>query len=139
MTRGVREERELVRLLDRLGFAVVRAPASGSRTRMDRPDVLAGRRGLILALEVKTTSQPLLYLKRKSVEQLVRFSERFGAKPLIAVKFKGKRRGWLLLEVGQLEPAGGNFKLSLRKALRVGLTPEALVTRSLESFQKPEE
>ena len=114
MVRGVREERELVRLLDRLGFAVVRSPASGSRTKLDRPDLLAGRRGLILALEVKATGKEVLYLKRESVEQLIRFSDRFGAKPYVAVKFKGKGVGWLLVEAGSLEQTGKGFKLSLR-------------------------
>ncbi|MHC1586332.1 MAG: Holliday junction resolvase Hjc [Candidatus Hecatellaceae archaeon] len=134
MVRGVREERELVRLLDRLGFAVVRSPASGSRTKLDRPDLLAGRRGLILALEVKATGKEVLYLKRESVEQLIRFSDRFGAKPYVAVKFKGKGVGWLLVEAGSLERTGKGFKLSLREALKKGLTPEALVTERLENL-----
>ncbi len=134
MVRGVREERELVRLLDRLGFAVVRSPASGSRTKLDRPDLLAGRRGLILALEVKATGKEVLYLKRESVEQLIRFSDRFGAKPYVAVKFKGKGVGWLLVEAGSLEQTGKGFKLSLREALKKGLTPEALVTERLENL-----
>ncbi|RLI28105.1 MAG: Holliday junction resolvase, partial [Candidatus Hecatellales archaeon] len=103
MVKGVKEERELVKILDRLGFAVLRAPASGSRTKLDRPDIVAGRRGLIIALEVKTTSRERLYLRKESIEQLIRFSDRFGAKPFLAVKFKRKRRGWLLVEVGSLE------------------------------------
>ena len=134
MVRGIREERELVKLLDRLGFAVVRAPASGSRTKLDRPDILAGRRGFIIALEVKTSSRETLYLRRESVEQLVRFSEKFGAKPFMAVKFKGRRKGWMLVEVEKLKETGKGFKLTFTDVLRFGETLETLVTKKLENL-----
>jgi len=134
LNKGVREERELVKILDRLGFAVLRAPASGSRTRLDRPDLLAGRKGFIVALEVKTTSRETLYLGEESVAQLLRFSRRFGAKPFLAVKFKRRRKGWLLVEAEGLKRTGKGFKLTLREALRRGLTPEALVTGKLENM-----
>ncbi|PSP40299.1 nucleoid-structuring protein H-NS [Halobacteriales archaeon QH_6_64_20] len=41
--KGDRRERELVNELDEAGFAVMRAPASGSATDRELPDVLAGR------------------------------------------------------------------------------------------------
>jgi len=134
LSKGVREERELVRILDGLGFAVLRAPASGSRTKLDRPDLLAGRKGFIIALEVKSTSRETLYLREETVAQLLRFSKRFGAKPFLAVKFKHKRRRWLLVEVEGFRRTGRGFKLTLREALKKGFTPEALVTRKLESM-----
>ena len=134
MVKGVREERELVNLLDRLGFAVLRAPASGSKTRLDRPDILAGRKGLIIALEVKSTSKRVLYVHGESVAQLKRFSERFGAKPFLAVKFKYTRKGWLLLDAEEIELRGKSFRLSLEEALRKGLTPEALITKNLKTI-----
>ncbi|RLI35003.1 Holliday junction resolvase [Candidatus Bathyarchaeota archaeon] len=134
MVKGVKEERELVKILDRLGFAVLRAPASGSRTKLDRPDIVAGRRGLIIALEVKTTSRERLYLRKESIEQLIRFSDRFGAKPFLAVKFKRKRRGWLLVEVGSLEKTEKGFKINFKEALENGFPPETLVTEKLESY-----
>jgi len=132
--RGVREERELVQILDRLGFAVLRAPASGSKTKLDRPDILAGRKGFVIALEVKTTSRETLYVGEESIAQLLRFSKRFGAKPFLAVKFKRRRLGWLLIEAEGLKRTGRSFKITLEEASRRGLTPEALVTRKLESL-----
>ena len=134
MVRGVREERELVNLLDKLGFAVLRAPASGSRTRLDRPDILAGRRGFIVALEVKSTSKKALYVRGESIAQLKRFSERFGAKPFLAVKFKYSRVGWLLIDAESIKIEGKGFRLTFEDAVKRGLTPEALVTKSLEGF-----
>ena len=134
MVKGIREERELVNLLDRLGFAVLRAPASGSKTRLDRPDILAGRKGFIIALEVKSTSKRILYVRGESMVQLKSFSERFGAKPFLAVKFKYTRKGWLLLDAEKIELKGKSFRLSLEEALRKGLTPEALITKNLKTI-----
>jgi len=134
LRRGIGEERELVHRLDKLGFAVVRAPASGSRTRLDRPDIVAGRRGLHLALEVKSTIKEILYIEHESVMQLVRFSERFGARPLIAVKFKRRGKGWILLEPQNLTQTNKGYKVTFKDALRAGKSLEALVTRRLGEY-----
>ena len=134
--RGFRDERELVSRLEHLGFAVLRAPASGSGTRSDRPDILAGRKGFCIALEVKTTSRRVLYIRQESVDQLVRFSERFGAKPYLAVKFKRSGYGWLLLRPDQAERTGGGYKVTLEDAFRRGMALEALAASKLEEFQR---
>jgi len=134
LRRGVSEERELVRRLDGLGFAVLRAPSSGSSTKLDRPDLVAGRRGLIIAFEVKTTHRKTLYARKESMEQLTRFSEKFGAKPLLAVKFKGVHRGWLLLEPKNLTQTGKGYKVTLRNALKDGIRLEALVTEKITDY-----
>jgi Holliday junction resolvase len=134
LVKGVREERELVNLLDSLGFAVLRAPASGSKTKLDRPDILAGRKGFIMALEVKSTSKRTFYIREESLAQLKRFSEKFGAKPFLAVKFKYTRKGWLLINVENIELKGKSFKLSFKEALKKGLTPEMLITKNLKTF-----
>ena len=133
--KGFREERELVNRLERLGFAVLRAPASGSGTKSDRPDMVAGRRGFYVALEVKTTSRRVLYIRGESIDQLVRFSKKFGAEPYLAVKFKRSGYGWLLLKPDHVERVGGNYKVTLREASRRGIPLEALVASKLERFQ----
>lgn len=117
-----------------MGFAVVRAPASGSRTRLDRPDIVAGRRGLHLALEVKSTIKETLYIEHESIAQLVRFAERFGAEPLIAVKFKRRGKGWILLEPQNLTQTKKGYKVTFREALKVGKRLEALVTKRLGEY-----
>lgn len=132
--RGFKEERELVNRLEKLGFAVLRAPASGSGTKSDRPDILAGRKGLYIALEVKTTSRRILYVNSESLDQLVRFSDKFGANPYIAVKFKRSGRGWLLLKPGDLEKSCKRYKITLEEACRRGIPPELLLSSKLEEF-----
>ncbi|MEM2739356.1 MAG: Holliday junction resolvase Hjc [Candidatus Bathyarchaeia archaeon] len=132
--RGTDYERLLARRLSRLGFAVVRAPSSGSGTKMDRPDIIAGRRGLVIAIEVKTTSKRKIYVREGGVEQLIRFSEAFGATPYIAVKFKGSGRDWLLIHPQYLRREGGTYSISLEEASRIGIAPESLILRKLGEY-----
>jgi len=131
--KGVEYERLLARRLSKLGFAVVRAPSSGSGTKMDRPDIIAGRRGLIVAIDVKTTSRERLYVKGENIEQLIRFSEMFGAIPYIAVKFKGSDKDWLLISPQQLKKKDSSkmYSISLEEASRIGIKPESLTLRKL--------
>jgi len=131
LRRGISEERELVHKLEAKGFAVLRAPASGSRIKFDRPDIIAGRKGFIIALEVKSTSKRTFYIKNESVNQLVRFSKRFGANPLMAVKFKRRHRRWFLINPGNLARTKKGYKVTLLNAERKGLTLEALATKNL--------
>ena len=94
-TKGSRVERELVRLLDEAGFAVMRAPASGAATTRELPDVLAGNGKLFYAFEVKSSSKNTIYLTGQEVEALVYFSQNFGAKARIGVRFD--REKWYFL------------------------------------------
>ena len=130
MTRGIQDERSLVRLLWKKGFAVVRAPASGASTKMARPDIIAGSRvkGLQFAIEVKTTRRETLYIARESVDQLTEFSQRFGCQPILALKFKGRGRSWLFVKPEQLSITPSlNYKITLRDALRIGIDFKTLI------------
>lgn len=133
--RGFREERELVNRLEKLGFAVLRAPASGAGTKLDRPDLVAGRRGFYIVVEVKTTRRKVLYIRAESLEQLVRFAERFGAEPYLAVKFKRSGYGWLLLKPGQMERTSKGYKISVEEAYRKGMPLEVLTSARLDDYR----
>lgn len=134
MKKGIREERELIHRLNSLGFAVLRAPASGSKTKLDRPDILAGRKGFILAIEVKTSKKTTLYIKKESVNQLIRFSSRFGAKPYIAIKFKRRDLDWLLVEPENLIKTVKGYKVTLNHVKSKGKSLESIVTKSLTEY-----
>ena len=92
--RGFEAERELVRKLWSKGFAVIRAPASGARTRLAAyPDIVAIFRGRIYAIEVKyRRDESPIYIDKVQLEKLLEFSRRASATPLIAVKRPNK--GW---------------------------------------------
>jgi Holliday junction resolvase len=128
--RGVQDERELVRLLWKRGFAVIRAPASGASTRMPRPDIVAGNsmRKVQFAIEVKTTHSEYLFVTHESISQLIDFAQGFGCKPIVAIKFKGRGRSWLFVEPQQLVITPGlNFKITLVEALKKGIDFKTLI------------
>jgi len=140
MPRGIDDERSLVNLLYAKGFAVIRAPASGAATKMPRPDIIAGKRvkGLQYAIEAKTTHERILYAAKESISQLLLFADTFGCKPLLAVKFKGRRRSWLFLHPSQLsQTKGENYRLSYDDALAHGMDLKTIAGEGRQSRLQP--
>ena len=127
--KGDRRERELVNQLDAAGFAVMRAPASGSATDRDLPDVLAGDDGRFYAIEAKSSSGDPIYLSGEEVEALVYFAQNFGAKARIAVRFD--REDWYFFHPGDLYTTdGGNYRVKKETALAEGTDFDELVGHS---------
>lgn len=157
---GARYERELVNTLGECGYVAMRAPASGAATVRDLPDVLAGRaaetnanhvqrsdRWIVpdggfylsvmseaLAIELKTIDSTTAYVGEDEAEDLVRFAEAFGARPLLGVRFKrpGKDRVHYLIPPAEARRTdGGNYGLPAadareRAALVVNATNETV-------------
>lgn len=117
--KGDRRERELVNALDEAGFAVMRAPASGSATERELPDVLAGDGEQFYAIEAKSSSGDPIYLTGEEVEALIYFSQNFGAKPRIGVRFD--REDWYFFHPGDLYVTdGGNYRVKKEVAIADG-------------------
>ncbi|SEH36576.1 holliday junction resolvase [Halopenitus malekzadehii] len=117
--KGDRRERELVNALDEAGFAVMRAPASGSATERELPDVLAGNGERFYAIEAKSSAGDPIYLDGEEVEALLFFSRNFGAKARIAVRFD--REDWYFFHPGDLYTTdGGNYRVKKETALADG-------------------
>ncbi len=113
--KGFSRERELARLLWKHGFAVLRAPASGAKTRrIIYPDLVALKNGVILVFEVKTRENPsTIYIKREQMNRLKEFVYRSGGQGFIAVKIMDGR-GWRFIPLDMVEETpGGNYKISL--------------------------
>ena len=109
---GTKVERQFVNDLDEAGFRVMRSPSSGSGTGRDQPDVLAGRHGHSWAFEVKYRSSDRLQLSREEVEALESFAGGFGAKPLIAARWRGDTTVYLHSTPGLRQTRGGNFVIT---------------------------
>jgi Holliday junction resolvase len=123
--KGDRRERELVNLLDGAGFAVMRAPASGSATERELPDVLAGNGDVFYAIEAKSSAGDPIYLSGEEVEALVYFARNFGAKPRIAARFD--REDWYFFHPADLHTTdGGNYRVKKETALADGTDFEEL-------------
>jgi len=117
--KGDRRERELVNRLDEAGFAVMRAPASGSATHRELPDVLAGDGSQFYAIEAKSSAGDPIYLDGEEVSALVYFARNFGAKPRIGVRFD--REDWYFFHPDDLYTTdGGNYRVKRATALADG-------------------
>jgi Holliday junction resolvase len=118
--KGDRRERELVTALDEAGFAVMRAPASGSATERELPDVLAGDGETFYAIEAKSSAGDPIYLSGEEIEALVYFARNFGAKPRVGVRFD--REEWYFFHPGDLyRTDGGNYRVKKETALADGI------------------
>ena len=117
--KGDRRERELVNELDEAGFAVMRAPASGSATERELPDVLAGNGETFYAIEAKSSAGDPIYLDGEEIEALLYFAQNFGAKPRVGVRFD--REDWYFFHPGDLYTTdGGNYRVKKETALAEG-------------------
>ena len=127
--KGDRRERELVNRLHDAGFAVMRAPASGSSTDRELPDVLAGDGRVFYAVEAKSSSGDPIYLRGEEVEALIYFARNFGAAPKIGVRFD--REDWYFFHPGDLYVTdGGNYRVKKETALADGETIDDLLAAS---------
>ncbi|MFB6122121.1 MAG: Holliday junction resolvase Hjc [Haloferacaceae archaeon] len=127
--KGDRRERELVNRLDEAGFAVMRAPASGSATDRELPDVLAGDGDDFYAIEAKSSAGDPIYLTGEEVEALVYFAQNFGANARIGVRFD--REDWYFFHPGDLYVTdGGNYRVKKETALAEGTDFDELVGNS---------
>jgi len=127
--KGDRRERELVNELDDAGFAVMRAPASGSATERELPDVLAGDGEDFYAIEAKSSAGDPIYLDGEEVEALVYFARNFGAKPRIGVRFD--REDWYFFHPADLYTTdAGSYRVKKETALSEGTDFAELVGES---------
>jgi Holliday junction resolvase len=130
--KGDRRERELVNELDAAGFAVMRAPASGSATDRDLPDVLAGNGETFYAIEAKSSAGDPIYLTGEEVESLIYFARNFGANARIAVRFD--REDWYFFHPGDCYTTdGGNYRVKKETALAEGTDFDELVGHSTQA------
>jgi holliday junction resolvase Hjr len=104
--KGSAAERELLDTLWENGFAVIRAAGSGS-TSHDACDLIAGKGGKALAIEVKACGGNKQYISREQMNELLMFSNAFGAAPIVAVKWT--RKGWGIIEATKMKQTGKHW------------------------------
>jgi len=105
--RGVQAERELVKKLWKMGFAVVRGPASGAKVKKAvYPDIVAIKNSKVFVLEVKKRRElKSFYLNSKQLLKVIEFAERAGGEALIAIKIDSLKV-WKVLEISKILPQG---------------------------------
>jgi Holliday junction resolvase len=110
---GSREERRLVRYLNGCGFYPMRAPASGSATENDLPDVIASRKNgaEMWAGELKTAKDGRGYFGPDEVDALQRFADAYGARALLILRPGGDRVFHCLPVEDAEQTNSGNYRL----------------------------
>ena len=121
--KGSTAERYLLNLFWANGWAAMRAAGSGS-TQFPCPDLLVGKNGRRLAIEVKITADNKKYFPKEEIQQLQYFSKMFGAECWVAVKFS--RIPWKFFLVEDLIETDKSLVASPELAELKGLAFEEL-------------
>lgn len=103
--KGYTAENELVHTLSKYGYVAMRAPRSG-RIGLASPDIVAVKKGKILAIECKSRASAFT-VEREQLQELREWEEKAGAIPYIGWKIA--RKGWLFLELEDVERNKGNI------------------------------
>jgi holliday junction resolvase Hjr len=122
--KGSRGERDLIHLFWGTGWAAMRAAGSGS-SQFPSPDLIVGRSGRRLVIEVKVTSSQRKYFSSKEITQLHYFAKTFGAEPWLAIKFP--KTPWWFISPEDLSPSGSSFVVSLKDSSHKSLLFEELI------------
>ena len=119
--KGSKVERELFQMFIDNNYRAVRVAGSGIMEHADC-DVLAGKAGgKKFCIEVKSSKKPVKYIEKKQISNFMIFSEIFGLKPVIAIRFN--REGWFFinpLKQKILKDSGKNFVITLENARKKG-------------------
>ena len=123
--KGSRLERELFHIFHQAGWQPIHVAGSGSAT-IEAADLVAGKKGRVLAIECKS-GKKARYITKKQIEELKIFSEKFGAEPWLAARFNNVE--WLFLTMEDLRESktGNNFVVDLKLAKEKGRKFEDLI------------
>jgi Holliday junction resolvase len=117
-TKGSNIERELYKKFIGRGYRAVRVAGSGTMENADC-DLIAGKKGKgKYAIEVKSSKKPYKYIAKEQIKNFLIFSEMFGLKSVIALKFT--RKDWLFLHPKHLKEIGKSFMITLENAEKKG-------------------
>lgn len=122
--KGANAERELMRLFFERGFSVVRIAGSGTSP-LPAPDIIAIKKGRIIAVECKARKTKNLAIAVVQIGELLDWAGRAGAEPLVGWKIP--RKGWFFLEPGQMRDTGKFFTINQADAMSKGLSLEGVI------------
>nr|MBA4404719.1 Holliday junction resolvase [Nanoarchaeum sp.] len=123
--KGSRAERELLHMFWDNSWACMRAAGSGS-TPMPSPDLIAGNKENLLAIECKSIRSNSKNFQKEEIDQLVTFSDILNATPIIAMRFDNL--GWYFLNAKELpKNKNGNYTVTLKSSQLKGIKFEELI------------
>jgi holliday junction resolvase Hjr len=113
--KGANAERELIKMLDKLEYAVLRVAGSGVNP-LPCPDAVALKNGKILAIECKARKGDYLAIETSQMQEEINWAKKAGANFWIAWKVPFK--GWLFLTPEQFTLREKNYMIKLDKAIK---------------------
>jgi Holliday junction resolvase len=116
--KGSKIERELYQIFVDNHFRAVRVAGSGMMENTSC-DLIAGKKGNgKYCIEVKSSKKPVKYISKEQIEEFMIFSEIFGLKPVVALRFN--REGWLFIHPKNLRDSGKYWVITLEEAKKQG-------------------
>ncbi|MEI7961738.1 MAG: Holliday junction resolvase Hjc [archaeon] len=122
--KGANAERELIKTLFDLGFAVLRVAGSGVSP-LPSPDVVALKSGRVIAIECKAWKGAHLAIPVVTMSDEINWAKTAGAEFFIGWKIP--REGWLFVRAEHFHNAGKNFMISLKEAREKSISLDSLV------------
>ncbi|MCF7910350.1 Holliday junction resolvase [Candidatus Pacearchaeota archaeon] len=119
-SKGSKAERELFMKFVENNYRAVRVAGSGTMENAEC-DLIAGKKGpgnKKYAIEVKSSKKPCKYISKEQIEKFMVFSDIFGLKPVIALRFN--REGWFFIPPKFLKETGKNWCITLEDARKKG-------------------
>jgi len=116
-SKGANAERELLHKLIEEGYMAIRIAGSGI---LPEPscDIITGKFRKKFCIEVKASKKPVKYIDKKQIENFLIFSQIFGLKPILAIRFN--REGWYFIDVKHLNIKDKSVAISLDDAKKAG-------------------
>ncbi|MDD4250618.1 MAG: Holliday junction resolvase Hjc [Candidatus ainarchaeum sp.] len=124
--KGANAERELIKILDGLGFAVLRVAGSGVNP-LPCPDVVALFKGKIIAFECKARKGKYLPIAKEQLDEEIGWANKAGADFVVAWKVPNK--GWLFVYPAAFRLAGKNYMLSLDEAKKNSFELDVIIKK----------
>jgi len=122
--KGSNAERQLVAKFWKHGYASIRVAGSGS-SRFPCPDILTSNGKKTLAIEAKATKKEYQYFRRDQIDELIKFSQVFGAEPILAIKFSSS---WFFFKIKNLtQTTKGAYTIHKKNAEELSTPFEDLI------------
>ena len=115
--KGSKAERELFQMFVDNHYRAVRVAGSGTMENAEC-DIIAGKKGRKYAVEVKSSKVPVKYITKDQINRFIVFSEIFGLKPVVALRFNNV--GWFFVSPKDLKETEKNWVINLETARKKG-------------------
>ena len=126
--KGANAEREMARILWDYGFAMMRAAGSGKST-LPSPDMVAIKKGRIIAFECKAWKGRYLNIEHKQMDELAEWCRM--AKADFFIAWKVPHKGWFLINRNDMKKTAKAYVISVETAKKKGKKIESLIHKKV--------